>query len=222
MLIRNLKDKNPLLFKTIKNMPLRARVGRKNTVLKNGSVCFIRDNKRDAFIYIKPNNEMEELTFLETVRQFEATSTEKGIPLHLLHHEQVKKAVLKFNEVIENEKSFDKKVDSTQGPNEKNAIIYLDALLHLPYVNDKERERIILAKESIRKGKFQNLHRDINKLSRSVKKVPLNPVLILEKVIGIINSYPLGKVENESEQEMPKFNPTMIKPEIIITESFGH
>lgn len=221
MLIRNIKEKDPALFKQIKNMPLRARVGRKNSVLKNGTICFIKDEKRDAFIYVKPNDEIEELTFLETVRQFEAFQTEKGIPLHSLHHEQVQKAIQVFTDKIEDEKAKDKKVDTTQGPNEKNAIAYLDAMLHLPFINDKETQLIIIAKEAIRKGRFQNLQRDINKLHKAVKKAPLKPVIILERVIGILKSYPLKQEEEEIYQEVQVIKPRVLNPEIIITESFS-
>lgn len=222
MMIRDIKEKNPTLFKQIKNMPLRARVGRKNAILKNGTICFIKDEKRDAFIYVKPNNETEELTFLETVRQFEAFQNEKGIPLHTLHHEQVQKAIQVFADKIEDEKAKDKKVDTTQGPNEKNAIAYLDAMLHLPFINDKETQLIIIAKEAIRKGRFQNLQRDINKLHKAVKKAPLKPVIILEKIIGILNSYPLKQEEEEIYQEVQVIKPRVLNPEIIITESFSN
>lgn len=221
MMIRDIKEKNPTLFKQIKNMPLRARVGRKNSILKNGTICFIKDEKRDAFIYVKPNNETEELTFLETVRRFEAFQHEKGIPLHTLHHEQVQKAIQVFADKIEDEKAKDKKVDTTQGPNEKNAIAYLDAMLHLPFINDKETQLIIIAKEAIRKGRFQNLQRDINKLQKAVKKAPLKPVLILEKVITILSSYPLKQEEEEIHQEVQVIKPRVLNPEIIITESFA-
>ena len=221
MMIRDIKEKNPTLFKQIKNMPLRARVGRKNAILKNGTICFIKDEKRDAFIYVKPNNETEELTFLETVRQFEAFQNEKGIPLHTLHHEQVQKAIQVFVEKIEDEKAKDKKVDTTQGPNEKNAIAYLDAMLRLPFINDKETQLIIIAKEAIRKGRFQNLQRDINKLQKAVKKAPLKPVIILEKIIEILNSYPLKQEEEEIDREIQAIKPRVLNPEIIITESFA-
>ena len=219
MMIRDIKEKNPTLFKQIKNMPLRARVGRKNSILKNGTICYIKNEKRDAFIFVK-QNEVEELTFLETVRQFEAFQNEKGISLHSLHHEQVQKAILVFSDKVESEKAKDKKVDITQGPNEKNAISYLDAILNLPFINDKETQLIIIAKDAIRKGRFQNLQRDVNKLQKAVKKSPLKPVIILEKIIGILNSYPLKQEEEEIYQEVQVIKPRIFNPEIIITESF--
>lgn len=222
MMIRDIKEKNPALFKQIKNMPLRARVGRKNSELNKGTICFIRDDKRDAFIFVKSNSEVEELTFLETVKKFEAFQEEKGIALHDLHHEQVKSAIQVFADKVEDEKAKDKKVDITQGPNEKSAIAYLDAMLSLPLTNDVEAQLIIIAKEAIRKGRFQNLQRDINKLKRAVKKSPLKPVIILEKVMAILKSYPLKQEEEEIYQEVQIVKAKVLNPEIIITESFSN
>jgi len=221
MLIRDIREKNPLLFKEIKNMPLRARVGRKNEELDNGTICFIRDNKRDAFIFIKKDAEYEELTFLETVRRFEALQNEKGIDLHKSHHQQVQIGLQVFSEKIEEEKARDKKVDVTQGPNEKRAISYLDAMINLPFTNEAERDLIILAKEAIRKGKFQNLQRDINKLQKAVKKSSLKPVIILECIIAILKSYPLKQEEEDILEKKAVVIPKSFNPEIIISESFS-
>ncbi|MCK9452944.1 MAG: phospholipase D-like domain-containing protein [Bacteroidales bacterium] len=221
MMIRDIREKNPVLFKEIKNMPLRARVGRKNEELDNGTICFIRDNKRDAFIFVKKDADYEELTFLETVRRFEALQNEKGIDLHKSHHQQVQIGLQVFSEKIEEEKARDKKVDVTQGPNEKRAISYLDAMLNLPFTNEAERDLIILAKEAIRKGKFQNLQRDINKLQKAVKKSPLKPVIILERIIAILKSYPIKQEEEEIIDKKVVVIPKSFNPEIIISESFS-
>jgi superfamily II DNA/RNA helicase/HKD family nuclease len=220
MMIREIREKNPTLFKEIKNMPLRARVGRKNEELDKGTICFIRDHKRDSFIFVKKDAEYEELTFLETVKRFEANENEKGTDLHNLHHQQVQLALNVFSEKVEEEKARDKKVDTTQGPNEKRAISYLDAMLNLPFTNEVERNLIILAKEAIRKGKFQNLQRDVNKLQKAVKKSPLKPVIILERIMAILKSYPL-KHEEDIVEKVAVVIPKSFNPEIIISESFG-
>jgi superfamily II DNA/RNA helicase len=119
MLIPELREKQPELFKKIKNMPLRARVGRKSKILKDGTISFIRDARRDAFLYVKADGEIEELTFLETAKQFEAKQEEKHISMHQHHHEQVKTAIEHFSNTLEEERAKEKKVDITQGPNEK-------------------------------------------------------------------------------------------------------
>ena len=221
MMIRDIKDTDPTLFKHIKNMPLRARVGRRNKELDNSTISYIKDSKRDAFIYIKSDNEVEELTFLETVKIFEADLNEKAIALHSNHHEQVKKALNLFSQMLEEEKAKDKKVDVTQGPNEKRAIAYLDAFMNLPFISESETDLIIKAKEAIRQGKFQNLQRDINKLKKAVGKTPLKPVIILERIINILKSYPLVDEETNIAETILPVKPKLLNPEIIITESFS-
>jgi len=220
MQVRKFKNENPELFKQIKNMPLRARVGRKSKTLKDSTICFIRNSKRDAFFYCKPNGTIEEFTFLDTVKQFFANQSEKPIPLHDKHHRHIKKAFDSFNEKLEQEKSKDKKIDTTQGPNEKKALAFLDGILNIPLLNNEEKESIQKAMYAIKLGKFQNLQRDINKLQRNTKNI--KPVIIIENLIEIIKKYPLQETEkNDIEIKIQKIIGTLLKPEIIISESFG-
>jgi superfamily II DNA/RNA helicase len=90
--LRKFKKDNPDLFKQIKNMPTRARVGRKSPVLKGATITFIRNEKRDAFLLVKENGDIDELTFLQAEKEYFAKVTEKGIALNENHHHQVKKA----------------------------------------------------------------------------------------------------------------------------------
>lgn len=220
MMIRELKEKTPGLFKTIKNMPLRARTGRHNNELSSSTICYIKDLKRDAFIHVKENGEFDELTFLEAVKIYEADKFEKGTSLHNQHHAQVQTALARFSELLEQEKARDKKVDTAQGPNEKRAISYLDGMLKLPFVSEDERVLIIKAKEAIRKGRFQNLQRDINKFQRSLKALPLNAAVALEKVVNILKAYPIQDMEESETNEPIPITAIPSNPEIIITESF--
>jgi hypothetical protein len=96
----------------------------------------------------------------------------------------------------------------------------LDSLINLPFTNDEENDLIISAKIAIQKGRFQNLQRDINKLKRAVAKSPLKPVIILEKVIEILRSYPLKAEDSKEVSETKITIPKNLNPEIIITESF--
>jgi len=221
MMLRKFKEDSPELFKTIKNMPLRSRTGRKNEGLKNSTLSFIRSERRDAFYFISEGAAIDELTFLEAVKVFEAKADEKHLTLHNLHHEQVKIAMDNFASKLLDEKIRDKKVDVTQGPNEKKALSYLDAFLTFHFISNKEKEHILAAKQSIRIGKFQNLQRDINKLSKATKTNPVKPVILLEKLVDILNKYPL-KLGEEDEIILPFITITKdFKPDIIISESFN-
>lgn len=219
--LRKFKKDNPERFKQIKNMPKRARVGRSDQAQMGNTLTFIRNEKRDAFLLVKAGLITEEFTFLQAEQVFHAKATEDGIPLHSAHHEQVKHAMDFFAARIEDEAARDRKVDTTQGPNEKRALAFLDAFTNLPIVSTTEKELIQTAKTAIRLGKFQQLQRDINKLAKAVKAAPLRPAVLLEETVKLLSKYPLQISEDEAEQTwQPIFNLKEFKPEIIISESF--
>lgn len=224
MWLRQLKEENPDLIKRINKMPLRARVGRKSKLIPMSTIVFIRNKRRDAFTFIREDGSIEELTFLEAVKEFEARIEEKAIPLHDKHHEQVAKAIEAFSEKEEESKAVTKKVVTNQGPNEKKALSYLDALVHAPNITDEEVDWIEKAKRAISTGKFQQLQRDINKLQNAVKKAPVKTVVLLERMMKIITSYPLEHVELNTHEiqgvNLIKATKELV-PEIIISESFN-
>lgn len=224
MWLRQLKEENPDLIKQINKMPLRARVGRKSKLIPMSTIVFIRNKRRDAFTFIREDGSIEELTFLEAVKEFEARIEEKAIPLHDKHHEQVAKAIEVFSEKEEEAKAVTKKVVTNQGPNEKKALSYLDGFVHVPNITDEEVDLIEKAKRAISTGKFQQLQRDINKLQNAAKKAPVKTVVLLERMMKIITSYPLEHVElNDFEAQAisKKRYVKELMPEIIISESFN-
>ena len=224
MWLRQLKEDNPDLIKRISKMPLRARVGRKSKLIPMSTITFIRNKRRDAFTFIREDGSIEELTFLEAVKEFEARIEEKAIPLHDKHHEQVAKAIEIFSEKEEDAKAATKKVVTTQGPNEKKALAYLDGFLHVSNITDEELTLIAKAKRAISTGKFQQLQRDINKLQSATKKAPVKMVILLEQLMKIITSYPLEHVELNTHEVQTvncmKVTKELV-PEIIISESFN-
>lgn len=221
--LRKFKKDNPDKFKQIKNMPTRARVGRHNQALEGSTITFIRNEKRDAFLLVKEKNEIEELTFLQAEKEYYAKNSEKSIPLHDMHHEQVQQAIELFAHKLEEEKTKERKVDTTQGPNEKKALAFLDAFTNMQIASAAEKELLQNAKTAIRLGKFQNLQRDVNKLAKAVKTTPLKPAVLLEEVIKLLNKYPLQAADDDAiEGLQPIFNIKEFKPEIIISESFDN
>ncbi len=224
MWLRQLKEENPDLIKRINKMPLRARVGRKSKLIPMSTIVFIRNKRRDAFTFIRTDGSIEELTFLEAVKEFEARIEEKAIPLHDKHHEQMAKAIEVFSEKEEESKAVTKKVVTNQGPNEKKALSYLDALVHAPNITDEEVDWIEKAKRAISTGKFQQLQRDINKLQSAVKKTPVKTVVLLERLMKIITSYPLEHIGLNNFEDQAISKERYVKeliPEIIISESFN-
>ena len=219
MWLRKLKQDNPELIKRISKLPMRARVGRKSKLFKNGTITFIRNKRRDAFTFVREDGSLEELTFIEAVKVFEARMEERSLPLHEKHHNQVSLALSIFTDMEEQSKILHRKVNTAQGPNEKKAIAYLDGFMSISNISEYEEDMIVKAKRAISSGKFQQLQRDINKLKTSTKKTPLRTVILLEKLMEILTQYPLEHVTfNEREVIVPVKKKDC--PEIIISESF--
>lgn len=224
MWLRKLKEDNPDLIKRIHKMPLKARVGRKSKLIPMSTITFIRNKRRDAFTFIREDGSVEELTFLEAAKEFEARIDETSIPLHAKHHEQVAQAVALFAEKEEEAKAATPKSVTQQGPNTKRALSYLDAFVNLPQITDEEIDLIEKAKRAISTGKFQQLQRDVNKLKSATKKTSIKTTILLEQMMKIITSYPIEHIELspnkvQTDSRINTHNEQM--PEIIISESFN-
>jgi len=221
MELRKFKLENPQEFRRIKNLPLKARVGRKDRTKKQSTICFMRNQRRDAFYWVKENNEIEEMGFVEVAKEFRADLPENGIKLHDNHHDQVQIAVADFNEKIQKELAKNQVVDTTQGPNEKRALAYMDGFLNFPFIGEDDKDLIKKAKHAVKTAKFQKLQREINKLKKNAKKNKIKPVDLLDALLNIINKYPLLN-DGASNPVVKVKSFQKMKPEIIISESYSY
>ena len=223
MELRKFKSENPQEFRRIRNLPLKARVGRKDRTKKGSTICFIRNNKRDAFYWVKENEELEEMGFVEVAKEFRADVPEQGINLHENHHSQVAFASSYFEDKLQEEMASNQVVDTTQGPNEKRALAYLDGFLSFPFVSETEKQKIKAAKTAIKLAKFQKLQREVNALKRNAKKTKIKPVELLDAVIKIIDKYPIDTNDDETSNPIVTVKSfEKMKPEIIISESYSY
>ena len=221
MELRKFKTESPEKFRRIRNLPLRARAGRMNKELGYHTLTFIRNQRRDAFYNVGPEKEIEELSFVESAHIFRAAATEDRHPLHDHHHDHVNRALDDFADKLQAEAVQHRVVDASQGPNEKKALAYLDGFLNIPFISDAEIRRIHAAKHAIKLAKFAQLQRGINNLIKSQKKVPVTPVVLVEKLMEILNRYPLDKeFENGAHPVVTIRTTGQLHPEIIISESF--
>jgi ERCC4-related helicase len=220
--LRKFKEENPEYFRKIKNMPLRARVGRNERTKRDTTICFIRNVRRDVFYWIKDSLSIEEMSFVEVAKEFRADVPEKGVELLPDHHLHVNAALSDFHGKLLEEFSSGQVVDTTQGPNEKKALSYLDGFLNLPFIGPVEKDKIKAAKLAIKLGRFQQLQRDVNNLKKNVKKTPLKPVDLLDALLRIIEKYPIDHSENGDARPTVTIKSfDKFRPEIIISESFS-
>lgn len=222
--IREFRERNRDEFERIKKMPKRSRCGRKNKAHKETTITFLKNNRRDAFFFIRDNMSFEELTFIEAAKIFKAHATEKAIKLHQQHHAQITTAIKVFKDETFIQALGDKS-NIKLSPNETKAIAFLKQQIILEYAGEDEKFKLDTAILAIRKGKFQKLPREINALIKSMQKVKITQSVIFKKVISILNSYPLIEVQQEESLVIEKPNEILSKeqmlPEIIISESFS-
>jgi len=224
--LRKFRDQNHDLYNQIRNtVPFRARVGRKNKSSIGQTITFIKNKKRDCFYLIYTDLSFEELTFVEASRIFKAEISERSIPIHEQHYEQINTALISFNE-DENISNLGDKASVVLGPNEKRAIAFITDYIRQEFATNEEKDLLEMAKLTIRRGKFQKLPREINKLLKSGHKSGMKRATVFEELISVIRSYPVYETfEEDSEAKSDKkVKPRLLKelPKIIISESFSN
>ncbi len=219
--VRAFRDDNPDWYRKLEKMPLRSRCGRKSMPpdAGEGSLVFLKNKRRDAFFRVDTNKEVEEITFLDTARRFLASADEKALPLPEGHHQQVNAAIGQFKNLQAYERAAEKQA-AKFGPNEKNALSYLDAFSRLTSWSEEERRLLRLAQEAIKNATYQKLPRELNKLRKSAEKTKLKPVLIADKIIEILKAYPLIEPPAEENNLGADLSLKADEPDIIISESF--
>jgi hypothetical protein len=192
-LLRDFKDSHPDDFRRIKNLPLRARCGRAtpNKEIVDGSLVFIRNERRDAFYHVT-REQLDEIGFVEMARAFRAEVSEKASALYEKHHDDVRGAVADFREKLEADAAGELAVDHTLGPNEQKAIRLLAAAIGMPNVSAAEKALLTVAQHAIKLAKFQDLPRKLNKLqkdagARSGKRI-VSTAAYLDKLMEIVRA----------------------------------
>jgi superfamily II DNA or RNA helicase len=237
MELRKFRDDNPEDFRHVQQLPLRARVGRTDSTRTGSSVVFIRDKKRDGFFRIgrttapldataESQGELiqgEEVSIVEAAREFRAPNpAEVAVPLPDHHHDDVRKALQLFRDKLAAAAVAEKALDANPGPNERKALEFLDAFLKLNILADEEKELIRAAKIAVRKAKFQQLQKDINKLQKSVQQVKVTPSVLADKLVALLRGFSL-EAETITPLHLQQPSEPAQKdavPKIILSESF--
>jgi superfamily II DNA or RNA helicase len=146
--LRDFKDESSDEFRRIRNLPLRARCGRKDASQAGQSLVFIRDDRRDAFYRV--NGSIDELSFVAMARAFRAEVSEPAIPLHDAHHNHVLAALEDFRAKLAADSVRERAVDHTVGPNEQKAIRLLAAAQGMPNTSATEKKLLVAAQHAIR------------------------------------------------------------------------
>lgn len=215
--LRKFRAQNPQNYRRIKSLPLRARLGRRDSAKALSTVSYIKSDKRDGFYRINSDKSYEELTIVEVAKDFRPTSDkEEAIDLHDLHHEQVNESIQLFKKISDENEVDAFSAPSKLPPTDSRALAFLKAISKLDIVNEYDLEILHAAERAILVGAYQKLPRDINKFKSRCEKEKLTTVEILDGTLAILNEFHLINRSNKKSSLVNEFI-----PEIILSESFN-
>jgi superfamily II DNA/RNA helicase len=232
--LRRFRRDNAADFKLIRNLPLRARVGRKDADRTGSTISFVRNVRRDAFYRIRAahgtgagESEIEELSFIEAARIFRATQKEKPHALPEDHHAHVCVAVEAFRTALASEAVQGLSTAHHQpGPNERRALQLLGALTNLPpqyadLASPEEKELLRAATEAIRTARFIPMQRRLVTLANLHRKMAMPVADLLDQALTILRQFPLvTESEGGRERVIAGLGYSDLVPSIILSESF--
>nr|WKN35045.1 helicase-related protein [Tunicatimonas sp. TK19036] len=236
--LREFKKKNPKRFADIKQIPNKARCGRKaeagkqisfidneeNEIqypLNQTSITYLKsDNHPGIFCLVTPELNTIELNFLQAVKVYKADESEKAITLHQKHHIQTKAGLdyFKTEKNQENVRSINKK---SLSPVENKVIKNLNAIVRIAPTEQKRRalKRCI---ELVKQGTFasKGLPKSVNDFYKTNAKLMRDPAMFIDELFKqVLDRYDLSANTNITTQiEKPR---GIINPKIVLTQSFS-
>ena len=218
MEIRHFREQSPDDFKRIKGLPLKIRNAVVDQASSGSTLCFLRNQRHNAFYRIDSGNRVEELGFLEVAPIFKSHRNDAPCqPLPHTHYQQIQHALAYFKQQAQ-----DKIIHEQQTPElssqQKGAINYLRAFLNLEHTTAFQIQRIKQAIESVKRGRYQHLPRDLVKLQKSQQRTPVIPARQLDALLRIIGDYP--SEVTPSDDVMPPDQAPVQAPVIIISQTY--
>lgn len=222
--IRDFKAKNEKEFKRIAKLPLRARTARnpeeaRNKGVNESSLVFLKSDYKMEFYKVSPK-QSEPLSFIEAAGLFEATVSEIAEKLPDYHHEQVYRAVKKFEEelLIQNTDTISgEQADALTNRSKK--FLRTEKAESTDEKFRQACERILLLLD---KGTFTNLATEINKIRLKTEKGQLNDAKAHNLILSLAVKYAEMPSEDDDTEALLSELPIEItdEPDIIISETF--
>ncbi|MEA1892585.1 MAG: C-terminal helicase domain-containing protein, partial [Campylobacterota bacterium] len=160
--IREYKNANPKKFKALKKLPAKIRVQRDDSVIKNATFVFIKNENSKSYYFVQ-DEVCHPVNFIEMAKQLKVSPRVKDInPLKELHYEQVESAMQSYtgelSKIIQ-----DMSRTKVENPTDKKAINLLKGW-RKKSVLDKELVKIFIS--IIEDGRIQNMGRKIKALEK--------------------------------------------------------
>ncbi len=222
--IRNFKNKNEKEFKRIAKLPMRARTARdpllaKKENVKESSLVFLKSDYKMEFYKISPK-QTEPLSFLEAATLFEATVSEIAEQLPDYHHEQVYKAVKKFEEEL-----LTQNTDTISGEQADALTNRSKKFLRTERVgstDEKFRQACDQLLLLLDKGTYTNLATELNKIRLKLDKNQLTDAKAHNLILTLAVKFSNMPSDEEDTEALISELPIEItdEPDIIISETF--
>jgi len=237
--LRDFRKKHPKIFSEISKIPNKARCGRKvpegrqltlldtesgeiNYPLQNTSMTYLKsENHPGIFCLITPELNIIEMNFLQAVKLFKATNTEKAIALHELHHKQTL-AGLEYFKSEKNQENVQTVSRKNLSPAENKAISNINAVVKIA-PTDQKRMVLIRALDIIKKGTFasKGLPKSINDYFSVNAGLLKEPDKFIEHLfITVLDRYDFSSIAEEGQQ-YDKTQRGIVNPQIVLTQSFS-
>ncbi|TKK70220.1 helicase [Ilyomonas limi] len=223
--IREFKEKNEKEFRRIKNLPLKARTGRKpgkkHKTLQGSSLIFMKSPYKTEFYKVDNRGKIEALTFIQAAELFEATITEVSEALPDYHHAHIEKASAYFEQEL-----FSNSVETVSGEQadaKTNGAKKFIRELRADSRDEKFRnaaETILLLLD---KGTITNLPNELNKLRLKYNKGDIKAHAAENLVMQLAAKY-MQQDASEEDADVLDAPPLPFeitqKPDIILSETF--
>ncbi|MBZ0201877.1 MAG: helicase [Ignavibacteria bacterium] len=221
--LRKFRDKDPAIFKEIKNLPLKARTARsgfssevekgKSIELKEHTICYVKEGKRKELYLSGKEKRIYPLTFEHAAKIFFAEPNEKAVQIPEYHYEQIANALLKFEEDLA-DKAAVHFTSAEKADARTNFVAKMLRELRPAAVTDEFEEIFDRLMQLLSDGTYLNLTTELER----IRKKKLKPVEQEKEILKIAKKYVGANRPQTPESEE---NQIIIKePEIIISESF--
>jgi hypothetical protein len=189
--------------------------------LSKTSIAYLRsDNHPGIFCLVTPELNTIELNFLQAVKTYKASVSEKPYKLHELHHEQAS-AGLKYFKSEKNQVNISLISKQALSTAENKALNNLIALIKIAPTEQKKKtlQRTV---DLIKQGTFasKGLPKSINDFFVEKAKLMKEPLNFIDQLfIDVLDRYDFGP--NSSEAKDTKVSSVgIINPQIVLTQSF--
>lgn len=217
--LRKFRDEYPERFKMIVDLPLKIRSGRRENSMTysmfpaEATVAYLKNSQRDLFFAVSRQGDSKVISFLEAEKLLRCEESEPRQDIPDIHYKHITGFLEGFEKHHQETASKRQAVTYTLRPQQKQALKYLNAMLGLAIVNDKERQLMEKAKDAISQQKFEKLYKEINILVKN----KLKPFENLQKLMNVIAKY----IDDSPAvvEQCQENGETGGRPDIIISET---